>query len=259
MKHLDNGPKQIITQAMFKKEVSPGDLIMKQGDDGDNFYIIDGKICPLSLRRLWSQHVAQVKSCREPMLIPRLRADGTADVYVKGIDALTPEDDGAQTHDQYGGRVQVCGPGDSFGELALMYTAPRAATIIARCGFRPFGSRTVHADVSIGDTIKTRVDQTTIKFGRKKKSALDLESIQFARRRSGREILSSGTRCRTNMVLWGVDRQTFRTMIMSTTITKRNKQSDWIQKCPLLQSLMQVGWQLRVKHLRLSNACGSVH
>ena len=30
------------------------------------------------------------------------------------------------------GRVTTYGPGDAFGELALMYTAPRAATCIAR-------------------------------------------------------------------------------------------------------------------------------
>eukprot|EP01052_Picozoa_sp_SAG31_P026888 SAG31_NODE_2470_length_5649_cov_2.713694_5_plen_80_part_00 len=72
-----------------------------QGDEGDNFYIIDS---------------------------------GTADVYVAGIDAITPEEtEGEQTHPDYGGRVQVVGESDSFGELALMYSSPRAATIITRC------------------------------------------------------------------------------------------------------------------------------
>lgn len=89
----------------------------------------------------------------------RLTSQGTSDVYVKGIEAITPaETEGEQTHEAHGGRVQVTGPGDSFGELALMYTSPRAATVMAR----------------------------------------------------------------TDMVLWGVDRQTFRAIIMSATVKKRS-------------------------------------
>ena len=91
----------ILTNAMFKKECKPGDVVIKQGDDGDNFYIIES---------------------------------GTADVYVSGIDAITPPDtEGEQTHADHGGRVQVVSVSDSFGELALMYSSPRAATIVCRC------------------------------------------------------------------------------------------------------------------------------
>ncbi len=100
LKHLDAGPIQIVTKAMFEHKVSPGDTIMKQGEDGDNFYIID---------------------------------DGVCDIFVKGIDAITPDtEEGPQTHEEYGGRVQICTVADSFGELALMYNAPRAATVVAR-------------------------------------------------------------------------------------------------------------------------------
>ena len=79
-----------------------------QGDDGDNFYIIES---------------------------------GTADVYVSGIDAITPpETEGEQSHPEFGGRVQVVGVSDSFGELALMYSSPRAATIVTRYALLPCAS-----------------------------------------------------------------------------------------------------------------------
>jgi cAMP-dependent protein kinase regulator len=100
LKHLDTGPIQIVTKAMFEHKVAPGECVMKQGEDGDNFYIIDEGVC---------------------------------DIFVKGIDAITPDTkDGPQTHEEFGGRVQICGQADSFGELALMYNAPRAATVVAR-------------------------------------------------------------------------------------------------------------------------------
>lgn len=73
-----------VLDAMFERKVQPGDHVIDQGDDGDNFYVID---------------------------------KGIFDIYVKidGNDKLV----GA-----YNGK-------GSFGELALMYNTPRAATIVA--------------------------------------------------------------------------------------------------------------------------------
>ncbi|CAG5116022.1 unnamed protein product, partial [Candidula unifasciata] len=38
---LDDEQMQEVLDAMFEKEVHPGDVIIQQGDDGDNFYVID--------------------------------------------------------------------------------------------------------------------------------------------------------------------------------------------------------------------------
>ncbi|KAK0062402.1 cAMP-dependent protein kinase type II regulatory subunit-like isoform X1, partial [Biomphalaria pfeifferi] len=38
---LDQEQMQEVLDAMFEKEVSPGQEIITQGDDGDNFYVID--------------------------------------------------------------------------------------------------------------------------------------------------------------------------------------------------------------------------
>ena len=44
-KSLDEKQHQIVLDAMFPKEFAPGDTIIKQGDDGDNFYILESGVC----------------------------------------------------------------------------------------------------------------------------------------------------------------------------------------------------------------------
>ena len=125
LKHLDAGPIQIVTKAMFEAKFVPGQPIMTQGEDGDNFYIID---------------------------------DGICDIYVKGIGALTPDtEEGPQEHEQHGGRVQICSIADSFGELALMYNAPRAATVVARTDMTVWAlDRTTFRSMVMGQAISKR-------------------------------------------------------------------------------------------------------
>jgi len=69
------------TDAMFEKKLPAGEAVIKQGDEGDNFYVVD---------------------------------DGVFEVIVNG------------------NKVVEIGPGGSFGELALMYNTPRAATVKAK-------------------------------------------------------------------------------------------------------------------------------
>lgn len=69
-----------VLNAMFSRQVVPGDVIIEQGDDGDNFYIIE---------------------------------EGCFDIFVNKNKVGSYDNKG------------------SFGELALMYNMPRAATIVA--------------------------------------------------------------------------------------------------------------------------------
>ncbi|GIY11183.1 hypothetical protein CDAR_618831 [Caerostris darwini] len=82
---LDLQQMQEVLDAMFERKVKPGDLVIKQGDDGDNFYVID---------------------------------NGVYHIYV----------DTDQEKNKLVGKYDNAG---SFGELALMYNMPRAATIEA--------------------------------------------------------------------------------------------------------------------------------
>lgn len=78
---LDNEQESDIIDAMFEKKVDKDELIIKEGDEGDNFYIIE-----------------------------------------KGEFVALKSDQEVFSYDNKG----------SFGELALMYNCPRAATVIAR-------------------------------------------------------------------------------------------------------------------------------
>lgn len=44
-KALDEKQHEIVLDAIFPKEFEPGEIIIKQGDDGDNFYILESGVC----------------------------------------------------------------------------------------------------------------------------------------------------------------------------------------------------------------------
>ncbi|KAG5317537.1 KAPR2 kinase, partial [Pseudoatta argentina] len=83
---LDEEQMADVLDAMFEKIVQPGEFIIRQGDDGDNFYVIER---------------------------------GKFEVYVK--DLATAIKNHIHTYDNRG----------AFGELALLYNMPRAASIKA--------------------------------------------------------------------------------------------------------------------------------
>eukprot|EP00742_Colponemidia_sp_Colp-10_P001162 GILJ01001253.1.p1 GENE.GILJ01001253.1~~GILJ01001253.1.p1 ORF type:complete len:430 (+),score=65.78 GILJ01001253.1:59-1291(+) len=82
---LEEDEMRVITNAMFERSFPAGQTIIEQGEDGDNFYVLD---------------------------------EGQCKCYV------TPKGGSPKL-------VLTYEPGMSFGELALMYNAPRAATVQA--------------------------------------------------------------------------------------------------------------------------------
>jgi cAMP-dependent protein kinase regulator len=86
--HLDQDQMNQVVNAMFLVEKKEGDIIINQGDDGDNFYIID---------------------------------TGSVEVFIKTVGS-----------EEEAKLVKTCKAGDSFGELAIMYNSPRAASCIAK-------------------------------------------------------------------------------------------------------------------------------
>jgi len=79
-RNLDLEQKTDIINAMFERKVVKGEMVIQQGDPGDNFYVVDS---------------------------------GHFDIFVNGL------------------KKAEAASGGSFGELALMYNTPRAATIVA--------------------------------------------------------------------------------------------------------------------------------
>lgn len=91
--HLDDEQNAQILGALQEKPIpAKGIKVITQGDAGDYFYIVE---------------------------------KGSFDVYVHDSGALQPGPDGM------GHQVSTIQSGGSFGELALMYNAPRAATVIS--------------------------------------------------------------------------------------------------------------------------------
>jgi len=121
-KNLDSKQKMVILDALYPKEYKEGDVIITQGDDGDNFYVLDSGVC---------------------------------EVY---------KDDKL---------VQTCTESMSFGELALMYNAPRAATVKAKEPSK----------------------------------------------------------------VWALDRNTFKSILMETSMSQRSLHTGFIEKISLLESL----------------------
>merc|ERR1712156_1014691 len=122
--HLDENERSDIFDAMFPVSAIPGEVIIQQGDEGDNFYIIDS---------------------------------GEVEVYVNGEKMVT------------------IGEGASFGELALIYGTPRAATVKA----------------STSSDVK----------------------------------------------LWGIDRDSYRRILMGSTIRKRKMYEEFLSKVSILENL----------------------
>lgn len=91
--HLDDEQSQTVLNALVEKPVPAKDIkVIVQGDAGDFFYIVE---------------------------------EGSFDVYIHPAGSLQSGSEGMGT------KVNTIGPGGSFGELALMYNAPRAATVIS--------------------------------------------------------------------------------------------------------------------------------
>ncbi|KAI4758920.1 camp-dependent protein kinase A regulatory subunit [Aureobasidium sp. EXF-3400] len=89
--HLDDDQTEQVLGALQERKIPSKDIkVIAQGDVGDYFYVVE---------------------------------TGNFDIYVSSTGKIEPGVNGM------GNKVATCGPGTSFGELALMYNAPRAATV----------------------------------------------------------------------------------------------------------------------------------
>ena len=108
--HVSEDKRRMLFEAMTPRQVTTGETIIKQGESGDHFYVIE---------------------------------HGKFEVYINGIDYLYhgATMDSEQTETSLGDKIvsydvpgpdsDYSGPPPAFGELALMYDKPRSATVLA--------------------------------------------------------------------------------------------------------------------------------
>jgi len=110
--HLEEAELNTVLDSMFEVKPSAAEIIIQQGDEGDNFYVIDS---------------------------------GTVEVLISKEGGGDPE------------KVSEITDGGSFGELALIYGTPRAATIKATTDCRLWAiDRDTYRRILMGSTIKKR-------------------------------------------------------------------------------------------------------
>lgn len=108
--HLEPEELKDVLDAMFAVNPKAEEVIIQQGDEGDNFYVVDTGECQVEIE-----------------------TDGTVNV------------------------VSDIGVGGSFGELALIYGTPRAATIRAKTDCELWAiDRDTYRRILMGSTIRKR-------------------------------------------------------------------------------------------------------
>ncbi|XP_075755649.1 cAMP-dependent protein kinase type I-beta regulatory subunit isoform X1 [Pelodiscus sinensis] len=156
--HLDDNERSDIFDAMFPVMHIAGETVIQQGDEGDNFYVIDqGEVD--------AHRAAQSGSdSREPWAL----------LKHQGLEQLSPLPSLSSGLVYVNGEwVTSIGEGGSFGELALIYGTPRAATVKAK----------------------------------------------------------------TDLKLWGIDRDSYRRILMGSTLRKRKMYEEFLSKVSILESL----------------------
>lgn len=104
---LDSDSKKLVINCLEEKRVSNGTEIIKQGDEGDYFYVVE---------------------------------TGTVEFFVNNE------------------KVNTSGAGSSFGELALMYNSPRAATVVAQTDCTLWAlDRLTFRKILLGSSFKKRL------------------------------------------------------------------------------------------------------
>ncbi|KZT51368.1 camp-dependent protein kinase regulatory subunit [Calocera cornea HHB12733] len=106
-KNLDPDEEALVVGAFKEVEAENGHVIIKQGDPGDFCYVIETGECHI--------YIVDFDEEKEDTLA----AQGEPDI------------DDTIEKTRYGTCVTIAKPGDIVGELALMYNAPRAATVVA--------------------------------------------------------------------------------------------------------------------------------
>ncbi|EGO01796.1 hypothetical protein SERLA73DRAFT_85691 [Serpula lacrymans var. lacrymans S7.3] len=108
---LDEEQETGVLNAMQERHVSKDEVVIRQGDVGEYFYVVESGLFHCYIH---------------PDPLPPTRVTDTRLSNSASDKFIQPG-----YHAEFGKKVAECKTGNSFGELALMYGHPRAATVLA--------------------------------------------------------------------------------------------------------------------------------
>ncbi|KAI0091886.1 camp-dependent protein kinase regulatory subunit [Irpex rosettiformis] len=107
---LDEEQQQGVLNAMQEINVEKDEVVIRQGDVGEYFYVVESGYLECYIR----------DEPLPPDWLQRPRIAPTSDKFVQ-----------PGHHPEFGKRVDQCREGSAFGQLALMYGHPRAASVVS--------------------------------------------------------------------------------------------------------------------------------
>ncbi|KAH9816433.1 cyclic nucleotide-binding-like protein [Melampsora americana] len=129
-RNLDEEQYNDVLNAMSELKVNLGTEVIVQGGVGDFFYVVEEGTFDVYVRGPATYtYVPPIANGLTGTLSIPIDQQSQQDPILQR--AQTPVGGTTVTHQAPAKKVHSYGPGGSFGELALMYNAPRAATVIA--------------------------------------------------------------------------------------------------------------------------------
>lgn len=110
---LDEEQETGVLNAMREVHVPRNEVVIRQGDVGEYFYAVESGLLHCYIR--------------PGSLPPYWLTEKPSSMNIDPADLFIQPD----YHPEFGKKVAECKPGNSFGELALMYGHPRAATVLS--------------------------------------------------------------------------------------------------------------------------------
>jgi len=116
----------MINTALFKKTGSNVFAVLLQGEQGDNFYVVNQGFCEGFIAKPSPAKTESTISSSQPAAVAQ------SDTSASPSSAAADRGVVHNSRGELGERIETFGPGQSFGEVSLLYNSVRGATVKAK-------------------------------------------------------------------------------------------------------------------------------